>query len=172
MRSGCGNLNSRDKWIYLSKTGAITTDYIILTGAIMGVSLSATVAVRSAVSGLGVEIESSLANASVTNPLVPPAAAPVRWSETVTSETAGTRCPPAPATCNFTPPTRWETAYLEMDDGTRLERLTTTEYPDSKSASASTIWRNEEGEEVEAPKNVPDLDYALMTCDEWGNCRS
>ena len=50
---------------YLSETGAITTDYIILTGAIVGLGLSATVSVRTGVDNLGADIDSSLSGASV-----------------------------------------------------------------------------------------------------------
>jgi hypothetical protein len=48
-----------------SEAGTITTDWIILTGAIVGLGLSATVSVRNGVGSLGGDIESSLSGASV-----------------------------------------------------------------------------------------------------------
>ena len=151
------------------ESGTITTDYIILTGAIMGAALGGVTSVRMGVADLAFGVETSLTGAEVAIPF-DTGPQPVGWVETMTMATAGTRCAPAPEICNFTPPTRWEYAYLEMDDGTRLERVTTTEYPDTKSATSTVIWRDKDGNEVDAPANAPELDYKSMTCDKWGNC--
>jgi Flp pilus assembly pilin Flp len=47
------------------ESGAVTTDYIILTGAIVGLGLSATVSVRNGVGSLGADIEGSLSGTQV-----------------------------------------------------------------------------------------------------------
>jgi hypothetical protein len=48
-----------------SETGAITTDWIILTGSIVGISLAATVALRVGVQALAFDVETSLSGANV-----------------------------------------------------------------------------------------------------------
>lgn len=50
---------------WAEESGAIETDWIVLTGAIMGISLSAVVAVRGGVSDLGLDIQGSLSAANI-----------------------------------------------------------------------------------------------------------
>jgi hypothetical protein len=49
------------------ESGVVTTDWIILTGAIMGGCLSALVAIRGGVEALAFDIDDSLSNAQVVN---------------------------------------------------------------------------------------------------------
>lgn len=56
----------RDVRVWLNdETGAVTVDWVVLTAAIAGLGLASTVAVRTGLTALSADIESSLSSASV-----------------------------------------------------------------------------------------------------------
>jgi hypothetical protein len=154
-----------------AEDGIVTTDWIILTGAIMGAALAGVTSVRTGVADLGVGIESSLTSADVAMILTGNTlAAPLRWTEVSMFHTAGTKCPPAPNLCpNYTPPTTWEHAMLELDDGTFVERVSITTHGGDTKSDPVIEWRDEDGNTIDAPKEVPDLDMNSFDCDKYGD---
>ena len=149
-----------------AESGTITTDYIILTGAIMGTALAGVTSVRTGVASLGSDIEGSLSSSQVAAIMVEAGPAPLRWIETTSAETAGSRCFD-PATCKIIPPTRWEWAVLELDDGTKVTRYTTIEYPNTNPTVTEVAWFDEDGEPIKALEDAPDIADAGLICDRF-----
>ena len=158
------NFPSRLRAFVSGQDGLITTDYIIVTGAIMGISLSATVAVRTGVDSLGAGIESSLTASQVARIMAGPG--PVRWLESSAMETGGSKCSD-PISCDYVPPTRWERAVLELDDGSKVTRETTIEHPQTNPTITSVVWFDEDGNEIEPIEDAPDIEKAGLVCDKF-----
>lgn len=154
-----------------SESGIVTTDWIVLTGAIVGIGLSATIAVRTGVADLALDVESSLDGAQVAMIMERETiATPLRWTEVAYYYTAGTRCPRAPDPCpNFTPAQTWEHAMLELEDGTMVERVSVK--ATGTEDDPVVEWRDDTGKKIDAPKGFPELNMDHFVCDSyWDRC--
>lgn len=150
-----------------SEDGVVNTDWIVLTGAITGVSLSAMFAVRTGVTDLGLSIQGSLAGAQIAtlNIAAPALAAPLRWIEVENQFFPPVGCPPRGENCTSDAPgVQREKAALELVDGTVINRITESYFNHTTGETISVRWEDEDGNTIEGPKDTPDLDMNNFDC--------